>query len=209
MKVAVIGAGAFGGAFVRAAVAAGHDVSVSARHEDHAEKLAADTGATARSSGDAVDRADVVVLAIPGLQAKAWAGELAGRLGGKVLIDATNPINAEMSDLFTLGTSNAEELQKQVPGARVVKAFNTVFASRLNNPKQDGTPLDALLAGDDVAAKQAAAQLASSLGLRPRDAGGLRMARSLEELAYLHIGMNAANGWVWQSAIQLVGPTAA
>jgi predicted dinucleotide-binding enzyme len=209
MKVAVIGAGGFGSVFAKAAVAAGHDVSVSARHQDHAEKVAADTGATARAEGDAAGWADVVVLAIPGIAAKDWAGDAAGRLAGKVVIDATNPINGDMSDLVTVGTSNAEELQKQLPDARVVKAFNTILASRVNAPQQDGARLDALLAGDDAAAKQTVSQLADSLGFTPRDAGRLRMARALEEIAFLNIGLNGANGWVWQSAFQLVGPTTA
>jgi hypothetical protein len=209
MKVAVIGAGGFGGAFTKAAVAAGHDVSVSAAHEEHAEKVAADTGATARANGDAVDWADVVVLAIPGVAAKQWADEHAGRLNGKLLVDATNPINGEMSDTFTAGTSHAEELQKQLPDARVVKAFNTILAARINAPQHEGGALDALLAGEDAAAKQTVAQLAESLGFGPRDAGGLRMARALEEIAFLNIALNATNGWQWQSAFQIVGPTAA
>ena len=135
MKVAVIGAGAFGGAFAKAALAAGHDVSVTARHQEHAEKVAADTGATARANQDAVDWADVVVLAIPGLAAAEWADVVAARLNGKILIDATNPINAQMSDTFTMGTSHAESLQRQLPEARVVKAFNTILASRVNAPR--------------------------------------------------------------------------
>jgi len=209
MKVAVIGAGTFGGAFAKAAVAAGHDVSVSTRHQEHAEKVAADAGATALPDRDAVEWADVVVLAIPGLAAKKWTAGVTAQLIGKVLVDATNPLNEEMSDLFTKGSSNAEELQEHVPAAKVVKAFNTILASRLNAPKQDGTPLDALVAGDDDTAKKTAVQLATSLGFTPRDAGGLRMARALEEMAFLHIGMNAVNNWVWQSAVTLVGPTAA
>lgn len=209
MKVAVIGAGNFGGAFVKAAVTAGHEVSVSARHREHAEKAAADAGVTALPSQDAVEWADVIVLAIPGLAAGDWADEVAGQLSGKVLIDATNPMNEEMSDLFTRGSSNAEELQEQLPSTKVVKAFNTIFASRLNDPKQDGTPLDALVAADDDTAKKTVVELATSLGFAPRDAGGLRMARALEEIAFLHIAMNAMNNWVWQSAVTLVGPTAA
>jgi predicted dinucleotide-binding enzyme len=209
MKVAVIGAGAFGGAFAKAALAAGHDVSITAQHHEHAEKVAADTGATARTNHDAVDWADVVVLAIPGVAAAEWADGVSARLNNKILIDATNPINGEMSDTFTVGTSNAEGLQRQLPSARVVKAFNTILAARVNAPKESGTPLDALVAGDDAAAKQTAVQLADSLGFGPRDAGGLRMARALEEIAFLNIALNAANGWQWQNAFQIVGPTAA
>ncbi|NMO50733.1 NAD(P)-binding domain-containing protein [Actinoplanes sp. TBRC 11911] len=209
MKVAVIGAGAFGGAFAKAAVAAGHDVSITARNSEHATKAAADSGATARTNDEAIDRADVVVLGIPGLIAAEWADEFAAKLSGKVLIDATNPVNADMSDTFTAGASFAEELQKKVPTAHVAKAFNAILASRMSAPREAGTPLDAFVAGDDATAKQAAVELAGSLGFGPRDIGGLRMARSLEEIAFLNIALNKTNGWQWQSAFQLVGPTAA
>jgi predicted dinucleotide-binding enzyme len=90
-----------------------------------------------------------------------------------------------------------------------VKSLNTVFASRYANPTQDGQPLDALIAGDDADAKATIAQLVESIGFRSVDAGGLRMARALEEIAFLNISLNAGNGWTWQSAFQLVGPTTA
>ncbi len=209
MKIAVIGAGNFGGAFAAAAVRAGHEVTVTAPHEDRAAKVAAEIGATAVANDEAVARADVVILAIPGTAVAGWAGEHAARLGAAVIVDATNPIAGDFSDLLTQGTSAAETLQERLPDAAVVKAFNTVFASRLGNPVQDGTPLDVFLAGDREPAKATVSQLARSLGFTPRDAGRLRMARGLEEMAFLHITLNATNGWVWQSAWQLVGPTAA
>ena len=89
----------------------------------------------------------------------------------------------------------------------MVKAFNTILASRHADPTEGGTPLDAFIAGDDAAAKQKSGELASSLGYRVVDAGSLRMARSLEEMAFLNITLNAANGWPWQSGLKLVGPT--
>ena len=90
----------------------------------------------------------------------------------------------------------------------VVKAFNTVFASRYAALTEGGRPLQVLLAGDDADARARVAELASSLGFAPLDAGGLRMARALEEIAFLNITLNATKGWAWQSAFQLVGPTA-
>ena len=87
-----------------------------------------------------------------------------------------------------------------------MKALNTVFASRYATPTEDGQPLDAFFAGDDAAAKATVASLVESLGFRPVDLGGLRMARALEELAFVNISLNAGNGWAWQSAFRLVGP---
>ena len=82
-----------------------------------------------------------------------------------------------------------------------------MFASRWAAPTENGESLDLYIAGDDADAKSGVAELGASLGFRPLDVGGLRMARSLEELAFLNITLNAGNGWVWQTAWRLVGPT--
>ncbi|HVE69214.1 MAG TPA: hypothetical protein VNB64_11585, partial [Solirubrobacteraceae bacterium] len=132
--------------------------------------------------------------------------DLGAALDGKVLVDATNPLNDTYTGLTTTGPSAAETLQEQVLGAKVVKALNTVFASRYAAPTECGQPLDALVAGDDEAAKTAVTGLVESLGFRAVDAGGLRMARSLEEIAFLNISLNATRGWTWQSSFRLVGP---
>jgi predicted dinucleotide-binding enzyme len=100
-------------------------------------------------------------------------------------------------------------VQALLPGAPVVKALNTLFASRYAAPSENGRPLDAFIAGDDAAAKAVVAQFTESLGLRPVDVGGLRKARSLEEMAFVNITVNAGNGWVWQTGWQLAGPTTA
>ena len=205
MRIAIIGAGNVGGGLAAAATAAGHDVTVTARTTDNAAKVAEHTGATAASTvAAAAQGADVVVLAVPAAAAADVVGQLTGTTA--VVVDATNPLNDTFSDLTTNGTSHAEQLA--APGLRLVKAFNTVFASRLGNATEDGRPLDGFYAGDDAAAKETVASLLTSLGFRPVDAGSLRMARSLEELAFLNITLNARNGWAWQSGWQLAGPTA-
>ena len=211
MRIAVIGAGNVGGALARAAVAAGHDVVLSAAHPDKGRATAGAVGARAADSNTAaVEGAQVVVLAVPGTSAAAVAGELAPALDGAVVVDATNPLNESYSDLAIAGTSGAEAVQQAVGAVPVVKAFNTVFAGRYAAPTEAGTPLQVLLAGDDATAKAkgTVAELATSLGFAPVDAGGLRQARALEEMAFLNITLNATKGWAWQSAWQLVGPTA-
>jgi 8-hydroxy-5-deazaflavin:NADPH oxidoreductase len=210
MKIAIIGAGNVGGGLAAAATSAGHDVVVSATESSSAQDTAAKTGAQAAADNrEAVQHADVVVLAVPHAVVAAVAAELGDALTGKVVVDATNPLDDSYSDLTTSGVSAAEQLQQQVPGATVVKALNTVFASRYASPTEDGQPLDAFLAGDDAVAKGTVGALVESLGFRPVDVGSLRMARTLEELAFLNISLNATRGWSWQSAFQLVGPTAA
>jgi predicted dinucleotide-binding enzyme len=209
MRIAIIGAGNVGGGLGRAAVQAGHDVVLTAAHPEKAQAVAAEIGATAAASNTAaVQGAQLVVLAVPGTEAPAIAAEIAPALAGAVVVDATNPLNATYSGLAIDGISGAEAVQSSAGGAPVVKAFNTVFASRYAAPAEQGAPLQVLLAGDDAAAKSLVAELAGSLGFSPVDAGSLRYARSLEEIAFLNISLNAANGWAWQSAFQLVGPTA-
>jgi 8-hydroxy-5-deazaflavin:NADPH oxidoreductase len=210
MDLAILGAGNVGGGLASAATRAGHAVVVAASDPASARNAAERSGATAAASnGEAVGSADVVVLAVPHGALADIVDELGGALDGKVVVDATNPLDASFTDLTTSGVSAAEQLQQLVPGAIVVKALNTVFASRYAAPTEGGQPLDALIAGDDAAAKRTVAALVESLGFSPVDAGGLRMARSLEELAFLNISLNATRGWSWQSAFQLVGPTAA
>ena len=208
MRIAIVGAGNVGRALSSAAVAAGHDVAVSATTRENAEEAAAAAGARAAAdNADAVNGAEVVVLAVPHAAVADIANELGPALAGKVVVDASNPLNDPYSDLVTVGTSSAEDLQRQLPDASVIKAFNTTFASRHSNPTEDDAPLDAFIAGDDAEAKAKVSELASSLGYRAIDAGSLRMARSLEEMAFLNITLNAANGWAWQSGWKLVGPT--
>jgi len=209
VRIAIIGAGNVGSAFGHAAVQAGHDVVLSAAHADKAQEVATQIGATAATSNvDAVQGAEIVLLAVAGTQAPSVVAELAPSLAGAVIVDATNALNATYSDLAIEGTSGAEAVQQSAGATPVVKAFNTVFASRYAAPTEGGQPLQVLLAGDDESAKARVAELASSLGFAPLDAGGLRLARSLEEIAFLNITLNAAKGWAWQSAFQLVGPTA-
>jgi predicted dinucleotide-binding enzyme len=208
MRIGIIGTGNIGGALAAAAVQAGHQVTVAAAHRDHADKVANDTGATAvDTAADTARGADVVVLAVPATAAGEVLADLGAAALGPVILDVTNPVNATFSDLTTVGTSNTELLSAQAPAARIVKAINTVLASRIGAPQQDGAPLDAFYAGDDEGAKATVAELLGSLGFRPVDAGPARMARSLEELALLNITLNARNGWTWQSAYRLVGPT--
>lgn len=141
MRIAVIGAGNVGGGFARAAVAAGHEVVVTAAHADKAEGVAAESGARAAASNlSAVEGAQVVVLAVPGTVAPAVVAELAPALQDAVVVDATNPLNASFSGLDVTGISGAEDVQQAAGSVPVVKAFNTVFASRYAAPTENGEP---------------------------------------------------------------------
>jgi len=210
MRIAVIGAGNVGGGFSRAAVAAGHDVVVPTAPPEKAQAVASEIGAeSAASNTEAVRDAQVVVLAVPAAEAPAVAAEVAAVAPEAVVVDATNPINATFDGLATEGVSGAEDVQRAAGSTPVVKAFNTVFASRYAAPTEQEAPLTVLIAGDDAAARGTVAELATSLGFAPVEAPSLRFARTLEELAFLNISLNAGNGWQWQNHFQVVGPTAA
>jgi NADPH-dependent F420 reductase len=209
MQVAIIGAGNVGGALARAISEAGHDVVVSARSTDKVDALARELDvAKAGSNREAVEGADVVVLAAYFDGIEDVLAELGDALEGKVVIDTSNPVKPDLSGLRFEGTSGAEVIQDRVPGARVVKAFNTVFASRQAEPFIDGVPLDGFVAGDDDEAKGVVLELLAKIGYRPIDAGQLSAARYLEGMAFLNISLNAVNGWSWQSSWKLVGAAA-
>lgn len=204
MDIAIIGAGNVGGGLGRALAAAGHQITFAADDAESAESAAADIGGkAATSNADAVRDAQAVILAVPYPALGDVVSELASDLAGKVVIDSTNPLGESG---FATDRSAAEEVQDDAPDAKVVKAFNTIFAGRHGNPIEGGQPLDAFYAGDDADAKSTVAELASAIGYRPIDCGPLEMARSLERMAFLNITLNATNGWSWQSGWRLVGP---
>jgi predicted dinucleotide-binding enzyme len=204
MNIGIIGAGNVGKALATAGVRAGHAVKISSTTPEEAARVAAAAGASAGASNQAVVAdADVLILAVPFDAVPGIIAELGAELEGKVLIDVTNRFAPEQLD----GPSNAELIQQMAPNARVVKAFNTIFASHQADPAIDGDQLDGFVAGGDAAAKQQALALVASLGFRPIDAGPLAMARALEGMGTLNIALNAANGWPWQSGWKLLGPS--
>lgn len=210
MKVAIIGSGNVGSAVAKAATATGHDVTVAdLEGTESLDTLRTQLGVTTTTSNEeAAGDADIVVLAVPFGVVETMARDLAGAIGDKIVIDITNPLKDDLSGLQTDGTSGAELVQKQLPQAKVVKAFNTVFASNQAVAQVDGVQLDGFVAGDDDDAKKHVVRLLEEIGYRPIDVGPLSNARYLEGMAFLNISLNAKNNWSWQSGWKLVGPLA-
>jgi len=197
MKITVLGAGNMGSAFVQQLTRAGHQVSVTARDGAKAAAVAAKfPGAMAVPTAGAAVGADAVVLATGYGDAVAALTSL-GDLTGKVIIDITNPLTADYMGL-TIGhdTSAAEQIAAAVPGAQVVKGFNTVFAQVLTEGPDfgNGRKASVFVASDSAQAKQTAAAIAESLGFEVVDAGGLKNARYLEPLAGLNIYLGYGAG---------------
>jgi predicted dinucleotide-binding enzyme len=189
MNIAVIGMGSVGGTLGRRWAANGHAVVFGSRKPTDSKAVAEATAMNCRlaSIRDAASAADVVVLATP-WQAVKDALTSAGSLGGKVLLDCTNPLTADVTAL-EIGhtTSGGEEVAKLASGARVVKIFNTTGFGNMANPDYAGTPATMFYAGDDASAKATAAALAKELGFEPIDAGPLSASRLLEPFALLWI----------------------
>jgi predicted dinucleotide-binding enzyme len=201
MQIAIIGAGNVGRALATSLTRAGHDVTITAKHADHAVDVASATGASVgASNAAAASQADVVVLAVPAESIGAIAEDM--RLDGKVVVDVSNRPTPTPDGA---STSIAEELQTRLPGAKVVKALNTAFASRQANPEIGGIAPDGYVAADDPVAKKTVLDLVESIGFRPVDAGSLASARTLEGMAWLNIQRNMAGG-TWQDAWVIVGP---
>ena len=207
MYIAIIGAGNVGRALSTTFVRAGHDVVVASRDPEDAGSVAAETGAAvADSNAAAAAASEVVVLATPFTSAAEIAAEIRDAVDGKVVVDVSNRIGfgAGGPEIDTSG-SNGEELATLLPGAKVVKAFNTLFASHQADPIAEGVQLDGYVAGDDADAKRRVLDLVASIGLNPVDVGPLERARQLEGLAFLNMTLNIANNGSWQSGWKLVG----
>jgi predicted dinucleotide-binding enzyme len=202
MKIGIIGTGNVGKALGTSLTRAGHDITFAASTPASAQAAAAEIGATAADSPSAAaSGAEITILAVPYVDAGgAVASEIADAVKGRIVVDATNPIKPDYSGLAISGSSAAEEFQRRLPEASVVKAFNTLFATHQANPSKE---IDGYVAGDNADAKAKVMDLVDSMGFTPVDVGPLSAARTLEGMAYLNIGLNAANGWSWTSSWHL------
>jgi hypothetical protein len=129
--------------------------------------------------------ADLLVLAVPFDARQAVAAEIGSAADGKPVVDATNALTKEATLAIGFVTSGAEQLQAWLPKARVVKAFNTVFASCMPSGTVKGSPVFMPVASDDAGARQAVIALCRDVGFDAVDAGPLVNARLLEPMAVL------------------------
>lgn len=171
-KIAIIGDGNVGSAIQKGAQRAGYEART--------------TGADAKDIRAAGVWGDMVILAIPGT-ARQDAIKNLGDVTGKTVVDPTNLLNADWSYAGDLKKSGAEQVQEWARGARVVKAFNTVFAQNMTTGKVKGESLSLLVAGDDAEAKKQVLDLGRAMGFQAVDAGPLQHARYLEALGFLNI----------------------
>lgn len=193
-KIGIIGNGSVGTRLAALMREAGHDVVVGQRTASEAEP----------GYEDAARHGQIVVLAIPFVATADVLAPLRSTLGGKIVIDATNPLAADWSPM-RLGEDNSggEETQRRLPDAHVVKAFNTIFADAMyTRPDTSRAAQTAgFLCGDNAEARATVADMIASIGFAPIDTGPLRCARYLEAMAHLNIqiavGMKGGTGAVF------------
>lgn len=192
--VAVIGTGSVGGALGPRFAGLGKRVVYGSRTPDleRVQSLVARTGndASAVSPPAAAAACRIILLAVPWEAVEATVRSLGG-LDGRVIIDVTNPLGVRDGREFAFevrgADSGGEFVQSLAPGAKVVKAFNTVDFRVMADPTLAGGPVSIPLAGDDEQAKATVAALVSGIGLEPLDIGALRLARYTEAMALLYV----------------------
>jgi predicted dinucleotide-binding enzyme len=201
MKTAIIGIGNMGAGLARR-LAGKRDVLLASRDDAKAAILAAEIGVASAPISAATASAAILVLAVPYASALELASS--GMLDNKIIVDITNPLKPDFSGLlFGHDTSAAEQIQAKAKGAKVVKAFNTIFAELFASPVDETSAVPVFMAGDNDAVDVVDA-LVRDAGFRGEKTGSLEAARLLEPLGMLNIhlgyglgrGTNIAPTWM-------------
>ncbi len=190
-SITIVGAGNMARTIGTLAVAGGNTVEVMGRDQAKADGLAKALGGGATAGKwRAVPAGDIVIMALLYAGVVPVVADYADALAGKVIVDISNPFNPTFDGLaHNEETSIAQEVAKVAPaGVSVVKAFNTIF----RNVLEKGRP-NVFIAGDNAEAKADVEAFIESLGLRPLDVGGLKMAHWLEGMGLVTVGL-ASNG---------------
>jgi len=204
MKIGIIGSGVVAQTLGAGLLKHGHEVTLGTRHADKLKDWVEKTpGATVGSFDEAAKFGEVVVLAVGGTVALE-ALQLAGvdNLAGKTVIDPCNPIgggppvNGVLSYFTEINGSLMERLQKAVPGAHFVKAFNSVGSAQMVNPQFAGGKPTMFICGNHSGAKRSVEGLLEQLGWETADMGAVEAARAIEPLCMLWcIPGIARNDW--------------
>jgi predicted dinucleotide-binding enzyme len=199
MKIGFIGYGQVGAPLADHLQRLGHEVILGA-HDPNSERLkkvlAKNAHLKVASPKDAVRDAEVVFLATPFHANEAALAVVAEEIRGKILIDCTNPVGANLSHGLNSVQSGSEMVQSLIPDTKVVKAF-TIYG--FENFEDSSYPNDTvkpvmMYCGEDPTAKERVGQLILQLGWDPLDVGGLEQALHLEHMTLLWIRMVRVNG---------------
>jgi 8-hydroxy-5-deazaflavin:NADPH oxidoreductase len=197
--ISIIGSGNMATTIGTRAAKHGHTIEIMSRNTAKAQAVADQIGnGTTVGAYGATPAGDIVIVAVLHQGAVDVVTHYGDALAGKILVDITNPFNADASGLVTTeGNSVTQQIAAAAPeGTHVVKAFNTIFRGVLADDK----PLDVFFAGDNAEAKTRFAAFLESLGMRPLDTGGLEMTYVLEWAGILIMGL-ARNGFGFDIAL--------
>jgi hypothetical protein len=179
MKIGIIGSGNIGGTAAHLFADAGHQVAISnSRGPQSLRDFEKSSGSNikAMTIEETISFGDLILLAIPWIKRQELPKS--GLLNGKIVIDAMNPYSENFEVINQEPSSSSEEVAKQLKGARMVKAFNTMYYQHLKTkgntklPKEDRSVL--FVAGDDAQAKSIVSKLIDEIGFTPVDTGSLR-----------------------------------
>lgn len=199
MKIAFLGYGQVGAPLADHLQSLGHQVYLAAQNpesESVMKALKRNPDLQVAEPKDAVSQAEIIFLATPYAANEAVLAELSLGLAGKILVDCTNPVGAQLSHGLNSQQSGTQVIQNQLPNTAVVKAFSIYgFENFEDNHFPDTSLKPAMLfCGNDTAAKQQVAQLIAELGWDPVDVGGLEQALHLEHMTLLWIRMVRLQG---------------
>jgi 8-hydroxy-5-deazaflavin:NADPH oxidoreductase len=211
MKIGVLGTGDVGKALGKAFLTLGHEVKMGAREANN-EKAAAwvkEMGERASHGtfADAVDFGEIIVLATLGVANEA-ALRAAGveRFAGKILIDTTNPLDfSKGSPGLSVGHSDSggEQVQRLLPDAHVVKAFNTVGNALMFRPDLPGGPPDMFISGNSDEAKAKVSQILADFGWGVVDLGGIETSRYTEPMCLVWV-LHGLRSKTWGHAFKFI-----
>ncbi|MCU1428225.1 MAG: oxidoreductase [Actinomycetia bacterium] len=186
MRIGIIGAGHIGGTLARRFVDVGNDVTLAnSRGPETLRDTVEQLGPHARAGtiADVANDQDVVVISIPLTRVHELPAEA---FGGTIVVDTNNYYSTpgtEIAELDDGSTTSSEFLARYLQGARVVKAFNTLYYERLRDdgrPAGDPERLAIPIAGDDADAKRTVSGLVDAIGFDPVDGGPLANGRHQE-----------------------------
>jgi len=180
MKIGIIGSGNIGGTTAKLLIKAGHEVAISnSRGPESLKSFVSSVGPNimANTVEDAIKFGEVILLAIPWRRRQDLLS-VSKLFDGKIVIDAMNPYS-ENFEVIDLGNStSSEEVLKQIPNSRLIKAFNTIYYEHLRTKGNPNASIEdrftIFVAGDDLDAKTTISKLIEDIGFAPVDTGSLR-----------------------------------
>jgi predicted dinucleotide-binding enzyme len=199
MNIGIIGTGRMGTGLAKHWVKIGHNIMLGSRDPEKARAIAAEIGVQSGTQAEATGFGEVVVLATPWNATEAVARSLP--LVGKIVIDCTNDLSPVRGETLR-GT--AQEVAEWAAGAKVVKAFNTVFFQILHAEQTSDERGTIFIAGDDAGAKSVVGGLIRDAGFEPCDVGGLKNSHYIDKLAALIVEIGYGQGHGTNIAFKLL-----